>query len=681
MLVLPLIYVGLIALLGYIIYYHAVNHMGMMSLSGRGRLMVMMTALYLTPIVAGLILLIFLIKPLFARRPDERRVRLLGHEEAPLLFALIGELCRAMNAPIPSRVDIDCDINASASFRSGLGSLFGRDVKLTIGLPLVAGLTLQQFVGVLAHEFGHFTQGAAMRLTYLVRSINFWFARVVFERDEWDWWLIQQSEEAHSYAMLFFYTARFGVWCSRRVLWILMTVGQAISSFMLRQMEHDADAYERRVAGSESFIATVHALQRLNLAAYGSFPQLKKMWQRDHRLYDSLPEFINAQAREIPADTQGRLYEKYLARKTGLFDTHPSEHERIRRAEAANDPGIYHETAPATCLFKDFGQVSRNLTLEIYEDLVGDQLRDEFLIPIARISTDLAYDISADRTAVNEFFMGVASSLRPITLTKSSAFRDFATLERDLHSARNQMCALQPHAMEAIIAFKDAEASFLLARQAMALTDAGIPFNFSDFGLTNATPESLTQALKVAQSRMDEAGAGLKLFEDASLSRVTCGLQLIRSIQTAGRLEDADALFDEAKELRWILKHLVSAFGSVLQLRADASLVETLRTWSANSASLQTASHISEISQRIRHHLQLLQDKTSNVVFPFPHPAGRISLSEFAKCRDFHPDPAEMLVREANAHVQNLIGLYYRILARLITIVQKVETVVSGKGD
>lgn len=52
---------------------------------------------------------------------------------------------------------------------------------LTIGLPLVAGLSLQQLAGVLAHEFGHFSQGAGMRLTYIVRSINAWFLRVVYE--------------------------------------------------------------------------------------------------------------------------------------------------------------------------------------------------------------------------------------------------------------------------------------------------------------------------------------------------------------------------------------------------------------------------------------------------------------------------------------------------------------------
>ena len=80
---------------------------------------------------------------------------------------------------------MDCLVNASAGFGRDAG-LFGQNLVLTIGLPLVAGLTARQFAGVLAHEFGHFSQGAGMRLSYVVRSVNAWFARVVFERDGWD---------------------------------------------------------------------------------------------------------------------------------------------------------------------------------------------------------------------------------------------------------------------------------------------------------------------------------------------------------------------------------------------------------------------------------------------------------------------------------------------------------------
>ena len=65
-------------------------------------------------------------------------------------------------------------------------SLFGNDLVLAIGLPLVAGLDLGNSCGVLTHEYGHFSRGAAMRAGYLIRQINAWFFRAVYERDGWD---------------------------------------------------------------------------------------------------------------------------------------------------------------------------------------------------------------------------------------------------------------------------------------------------------------------------------------------------------------------------------------------------------------------------------------------------------------------------------------------------------------
>src|SRR5699024_4661377 len=116
--------------------------------------------------------------------------------DAPQLFALIGWICRSLNAPIPSRIDVDCELNASAGFRGGWRSLFGNDIVLTIGLPLVAGLNLSQLTGVIAHEYGHFSQGTAMRANYVIRRINLWFHRVVYERDAWDVSLVAASEDS-----------------------------------------------------------------------------------------------------------------------------------------------------------------------------------------------------------------------------------------------------------------------------------------------------------------------------------------------------------------------------------------------------------------------------------------------------------------------------------------------------
>jgi hypothetical protein len=141
---------------------------------------------YLWPVAAGGVLVFFMVKPILAGRPEQPPRYSLTPQSDPELFALITHICKLVRAPLPSRVDVDCQINASASFRRGLLSMPGNDVVLTIGLPLAAGLSMQEFAGVLAHEFGHFAQGAGMKLTYIIRAISGWFARVVYERDEWD---------------------------------------------------------------------------------------------------------------------------------------------------------------------------------------------------------------------------------------------------------------------------------------------------------------------------------------------------------------------------------------------------------------------------------------------------------------------------------------------------------------
>ena len=111
-----------------------------------------------------------------------------------------------------------------------------RGLLLTIGLPLVAGLSVRQFGGVLAHEFGHFAQGSGMRVTALVRQINYWFARVVFERDHWDAKLDAWSRNNDWRALIVVNLARAAVGASRLVLKGLMKIGHAVSSFLLRQI-------------------------------------------------------------------------------------------------------------------------------------------------------------------------------------------------------------------------------------------------------------------------------------------------------------------------------------------------------------------------------------------------------------------------------------------------------------
>lgn len=155
-----------------------------------------------------------------------------------------------------------------------------RVTVVMILLPvLYLGLTARQLAGVIAHEFGHFTQGTAMRLTYLVGQVNLWFARVVYQRDAWDLWL--------------------------------------------------------------------------------------------DTLDNDLPAYFLAHAVAVPAQVQTAIEDRLGLEKSGIFDTHPSPGDRIRKARQAANPGIFHLDAPATGLFTNFPVASKQVTLLHYSDSLG----------------------------------------------------------------------------------------------------------------------------------------------------------------------------------------------------------------------------------------------------------------------------------------------------------------------
>ena len=91
-----------------------------------------------TPLVAGVVVVFFLFKPLFARQPKQAQPLALNPASEPLLYAFIEKICDTVGAPSPKRIDLDCQLNAAAAFRRGWLSLFGNDLVLVIGLPLAA---------------------------------------------------------------------------------------------------------------------------------------------------------------------------------------------------------------------------------------------------------------------------------------------------------------------------------------------------------------------------------------------------------------------------------------------------------------------------------------------------------------------------------------------------------------
>ena len=384
MLLLPVIYVALIVLAGYGVYLYATHcHVLVESLRGGIRLYLFKWLLYLAPLFAGTVMVFFMVKPLFARRARRAEPLAMNPAVEKKLYAFIAKICELIGSPMPSRIDLDCEFNASAGFRRGTLSFLGNDLVLTVGLPLAGALSMREVAGIIAHEFGHFTQGVGMRLSYLVRLVNGWFARVIYQRDAWDAWLDSMAAESESsWISLLIACAQFGVWCSRKILTLLMLLGHSACCFLMRQMEYDADSYEIKLAGSAAFESSSLRMSLLSEALVRAHREMRTTWIAKKELPEDFPEFLLHHEAGIPQQVRQKIENTVGFEKTGLFDTHPSPADRIRKARQAGEAGIFDVDAPAQDLFANFDVVSKQVTYLHYSEDLGIPLEISKLVPI-----------------------------------------------------------------------------------------------------------------------------------------------------------------------------------------------------------------------------------------------------------------------------------------------------------
>ena len=287
---------------------------------------------YIVPTITGPFFVVFLLVPLFSRADPIRLPRKIKREAEPFLYEYVETLCESLGAPIPDEIRLNCDVNASASFAGGVWGIFSSRLTLTIGLPLVYGLTVPQLTGVLAHEFGHFSQRSGMRLSYFVRVVTHWVSHAAFGADPIGDWLHERRAIASGPGKAFWFAFSLGAWVARaQVTWLAMATN-AFSSALVRQMEFDADRLEARYVSSDVFVDSQRRIPRLAIAEQFALADLQ-LFHSEGRLVDNLPRLIAANIDQIDRKIDKAVAKMQKERETRLFDSHPSDRERIQNAK------------------------------------------------------------------------------------------------------------------------------------------------------------------------------------------------------------------------------------------------------------------------------------------------------------------------------------------------------------
>lgn len=375
MLLLVPIYIASILLIAWLTVYHVAHH-GWILTSGWPALI--RVTFFFGPVVCGFLLVILLVKPLFAR-PIAEPVQLdIEPDAEPLLWSLVEKISRTIRSPVPHRIVVDCSPNAAAIARH---RWTGSHLTLLLGGPLLAYLRVDELAGIIAHELGHFSQGAGNRIFQRMGAIHEWFARVVYERDEWDAFIVSMANDSWSGIRLIFLVVFFGIGLTRAILGGFLFCSTLLWMYFSRQMEFDADQFYYRLVGAEIFDRTDAQITLLSGAGFHALALANYALEQNNELADNLPQLVAGFARLMGESSAKKIRRRFLPKRTEWFSTHPSWKERVDRARASGAAGVFHYDVPASVLFRDFHRTARMATELLYQGMLDKRGRKAKRIP------------------------------------------------------------------------------------------------------------------------------------------------------------------------------------------------------------------------------------------------------------------------------------------------------------
>ena len=241
------------------------------------------------------------------------------------------------------------------------------------------------------------------------------------------------------------------------------------------------------------------------------------------------PSFMVERSRQMPEELLAHL-RSTDGGKTGVFDTHPSDADRVRAAEAAAAEGVLvGADSRASHLFRDFDALSAAATRHHFEhDLASAWMTSRWWTPPSPFVK--SENRRENFTASERFFGDGASVHRPLRLhvSEAEALETGALLAR-LAAARDAMADAANPASR-YVEFNQLELKRQKAFAARALLAAGFAsVSAEDFELTAGTVDAAATAENEAYAQQQTLTLVLGAFDFSAAERLSCALALLRS--------------------------------------------------------------------------------------------------------------------------------------------------------
>ncbi|WP_297332377.1 M48 family metallopeptidase [Flavobacterium sp.] len=362
----------------------------------------------------GLLVLFFLLKFVVSSSKESRDdLTEITREQEPKIFALIEDIVMQTGTQFPKHVYLTPNVNAAVFYSSGFWSMFLPVRKnLMIGIGLMNTTTVDEFKGILAHEFGHFSQ-RSMKVGSYVHNVNRIIHNMLFENTGYS----KAISRWASFSGFFAIFVAIGVTVVTGIQWVLKQVYQVLNINYLalsREMEFHADEVAANVAGSQA-LATSLLRAGLSDSAYNSVLNFYGEKIRDNQkpvnIYPQQHIVIERVIHNLQLPVRHGLPHiavsdiKKLNKSKLEFDdqwsSHPSDADRVARLDSLNIVKPDTDNANALTLFTDKEATQRMVTEKLFSNVyypgnttthIEEHFRSEYNEGIAKYTFNKKYN-------------------------------------------------------------------------------------------------------------------------------------------------------------------------------------------------------------------------------------------------------------------------------------------------
>lgn len=471
-------------------------------------------------IFMGVLLSFFLLRPLIPQSNRNDSDEILDAAEHPDLFYLIQKLSTYMSVPMPCEIRMNHEVNASASLKDGIGSFKNGQLVLTLGYPLVSGMNTRQLIGVIAHEFGHFSQRYGMAAYCLINTVNFWLQERAYAKyglalllSKW------RAKYDESYLLVPIFTASAGIWLSQQCLKQLFHMSLYFSQRMSREMEFNADHHECKIVGSDYFSVTSIRIHQLSFAQ-NKVSDINDHFWNENALLKNMPKAINTLTNNLSKREKETVQGALDLQDSHPWDSHPADNQRINHALTLNEVGIFHIELEAGALFKNYEDLCEKRTLGIYNTNSPNRFNDKVVDNDILFSMQKEDEQSVKLLRISQFSIDLQGRLANILVKLPEELKNISLQEIDA-----LYLDIDPQVRKDVSHYSSVKIKRLLQHKAYAYLQAGFDIEHDEFQLSEREASRITPTLDQTESSFKKCEASFKHYDQFITAKILASLK------------------------------------------------------------------------------------------------------------------------------------------------------------